>query len=73
MGMRGQFFQLKYGDSEQAVETRPTIGYNVEEIHFGRLVMTLWDLGGQNKLRGLWSEYYGMLTANAMSKKSFKK
>ena len=49
---------MKYEDVED-IDTKPTIGYNVEEIRFGKMVMTMWDLGGQQKLRGLWSEYYG--------------
>ena len=48
--------QLKLGEN---INTIPTIGFNVEEIVFENLTMTVWDVGGQEKLRTLWRHYYG--------------
>ena len=31
----------------------------MEEIVFENLRMTVWDVGGQEKLRALWRHYYG--------------
>ena len=38
--------------------TIPTIGFNVEEVNYKNLSMTMWDVGGQDKIRRLWSHYY---------------
>merc|ERR1719445_346148 len=40
------------------VPTIPTIGFNVETLEFKNVKITLWDVGGQNKLRPLWKHYY---------------
>ncbi|KAM9968299.1 hypothetical protein ACTFIW_002737 [Dictyostelium discoideum] len=48
-------FKLKLGD---VVLTIPTIGFNVETIEYKNLSMTVWDVGGQNKIRALWKHYY---------------
>ena len=48
--------QLKLGEN---ISTIPTIGFNVEEIVFENLTMTVWDVGGQEKIRALWRHYYG--------------
>lgn len=36
----------------------PTIGFNVESLEYENLVVTLWDVGGQQKFRPLWKHYY---------------
>jgi len=36
----------------------PTVGQNVSHIHFPDLTLKLWDIGGQDSLRRLWSSYY---------------
>ena len=41
-------YKLKIGEN---VCTIPTIGFNVEEIVFQNLNMTVWDVGGQKMLR----------------------
>lgn len=38
--------------------TIPTIGFNVEHIEYKNLTMTIWDVGGQSKIRSLWKHYY---------------
>ena len=35
----------------EVVTTIPTIGFNVEEIQFHNLSMTVWDVGGQKVVR----------------------
>jgi small GTP-binding protein len=48
-------YQLKLGE---VVQTVPTIGFNVEEVTYKTLNMTVWDVGGQEKLRPLWRHYF---------------
>lgn len=48
-------YQLKMGE---AVKTIPTIGFNVETLDFQGLSLTVWDVGGQDKIRVLWKHYY---------------
>jgi len=47
--------KLKQGEF---VVTIPTIGFNVETLEFKNVKITLWDVGGQHKLRPLWKHYY---------------
>ncbi|KFP81237.1 ADP-ribosylation factor-like 11, partial [Acanthisitta chloris] len=48
-------YKLKRG---QAVETCPTVGFNVESLHTPCGVsFTLWDVGGQDSLRASWPDY----------------
>jgi len=42
----------------ELVTTIPTIGFNVEKIEYKNLKMTMWDIGGQDRLRTLWKHYY---------------
>ncbi|XP_069826095.1 ADP-ribosylation factor-like protein 11 [Dendropsophus ebraccatus] len=42
----------------QTVETFPTVGFNVESLEIAKNVfVTVWDVGGQDKLRSNWKEY----------------
>ena len=41
-------YKLKLND---VVTTIPTIGFNVEEVQFQNLSMTIWDIGGQKTIR----------------------
>jgi len=34
------------------------VGFNVEHIEYKKLQMTMWDVGGQDKIRRLWRHYY---------------
>ncbi|KAM4700206.1 ADP-ribosylation factor-like protein 11 [Discoglossus pictus] len=44
--------------SNQTVETFPTVGFNVESLEMAKNVfVTIWDVGGQDKLRSNWKEY----------------
>lgn len=48
-------YKLKSG---QAVETCPTVGFNVESLQTPCGVsFTLWDIGGQGSLRASWPDY----------------
>lgn len=42
----------------EAFTTVPTIGFNVETLVYKNLNMTIWDVGGQTKIRPLWRHYY---------------
>jgi small GTP-binding protein len=53
-------YKLKLGD---VVKTVPTIGFNVESINYKNLDLTIWDLGGQDKIRPLWRHYYQGVSA----------
>jgi len=48
-------YQLKMGET---VKTIPTIGFNVETLEYKGLNFTVWDVGGQDKIRVLWKHYY---------------
>ena len=39
------------------VTTIPTIGFNVEVVNYKNVNFTVWDLGGQDKIRKLWKHY----------------
>jgi small GTP-binding protein len=40
------------------VTTIPTIGFNVETVEYKKINFTVWDVGGQDKIRPLWRHYY---------------
>jgi ADP-ribosylation factor 1/2 len=40
------------------MDTIPTIGFNVETVTYKNLSFTVWDIGGQDKIRPLWRHYY---------------
>merc|ERR1711953_952324 len=48
-------YKLKLGD---VVTTIPTIGFNVETVEYKNISFTVWDVGGQDKIRPLWRHYY---------------
>mmetsp|Transcript_9835 Transcript_9835/g.17826 ORF Transcript_9835/g.17826 Transcript_9835/m.17826 type:complete len:524 (+) Transcript_9835:44-1615(+) len=48
-------YQLKLGE---AVTTMPTIGFNVETIEMRGAALTMWDLGGRDRIRPLWRHYF---------------
>ncbi|KAG2379144.1 hypothetical protein C9374_007782 [Naegleria lovaniensis] len=43
---------------DEDVTTIPTIGFNVETVQYRNVRMTIFDLGGQYKIRQLWRHYY---------------
>jgi small GTP-binding protein len=42
----------------ERIQAIPTIGFNVEELTYRNLQLTVWDVGGQSKIRALWKHYY---------------
>ncbi|XP_069174925.1 uncharacterized protein [Procambarus clarkii] len=54
-GKTSILFKLK---QDEFVSTIPTIGFNVETIEYKNFKFTVWDVGGQPKLRPLWRHYY---------------
>ncbi|XP_064623320.1 ADP-ribosylation factor 1-like [Lineus longissimus] len=49
-------YKLKLNET---VSTLPTIGFNVEEVTPCKGVsFTVWDVGGQERIRQLWRHYY---------------
>jgi len=42
----------------ECISSVPTVGFNVEHIVYKKLDMTMWDVGGQDKIRRLWNHYY---------------
>ncbi|EPB71735.1 ADP-ribosylation factor family protein [Ancylostoma ceylanicum] len=48
-------YKLKLGE---VVTTIPTIGFNVETVNYRNLSFTVWDVGGQERIRVLWKYYF---------------
>ena len=53
-------YKFKYDSVERTI---PTIGFNVEQINYKNINFTVWDIGGQDKLRPLWKHYYSGVNA----------
>ncbi len=54
-GKSSLLYRLKLGE---VITTIPTIGFNVECVKFANITFTVWDIGGQDKLRRLWHHYF---------------
>ena len=48
-------YKLKLGETTVTI---PTIGFNVETVEYKNLTFTMWDVGGQKLIRGLWHHYF---------------
>jgi len=48
-------YKLKLGE---VITTIPTIGFNVETVEYKNITFTVWDVGGQDKIRPLWRHYF---------------
>ena len=48
-------YKLSLGE---VIVTQPTIGSNVEEVNHSNIKLQVWDIGGQENLRGNWDVYY---------------
>ena len=53
-GKTSLLYYLKNGSS---LATVPTVGFNVEKINVGPIALKMWDVGGQNVVRELWTHY----------------
>ena len=54
-------YKLKLGEVIQSVPTIGQIiikGFNVESVEYKNIKFTVWDVGGQDKIRQLWRHYY---------------
>jgi len=54
-GKTTTLYKLKLGE---IVTTIPTIGFNVETVAYKNVSLTVWDVGGRDKIRPLWRHYY---------------
>eukprot|EP00164_Ancoracysta_twista_P001540 GFYU01002020.1.p1 GENE.GFYU01002020.1~~GFYU01002020.1.p1 ORF type:complete len:184 (+),score=58.10 GFYU01002020.1:130-681(+) len=48
-------YRLKLGEVQVTI---PTIGFNVETVSYKNVSFTMFDIGGQTKLRPLWRHYF---------------
>eukprot|EP00927_Polykrikos_kofoidii_P018071 TRINITY_DN18300_c0_g1_i1.p1 TRINITY_DN18300_c0_g1~~TRINITY_DN18300_c0_g1_i1.p1 ORF type:complete len:206 (+),score=31.88 TRINITY_DN18300_c0_g1_i1:256-873(+) len=48
-------YKFKLGD---VIHTVPTVGFNVESIEYRNIKFTVWDIGGQDRIRPLWRHYF---------------
>merc|ERR1712159_467113 len=55
MGKTSILYKIKL---DETVHTIPTIGFNVETVEYKNISFTVWDVGGQDKIRKLWRYYY---------------
>jgi len=53
-GKTSLLYKLKL---DKDITTVPTIGFNLEQIKKENMTITIWDMGGQKKLRNLWKHY----------------
>jgi ADP-ribosylation factor protein 1 len=54
-GKTTALYKLKLNEVVSAI---PTIGFNVEEVSFRNTKLTMWDVGGQGRIRSLWRHYF---------------
>ena len=54
-GKTSILYRLHLGE---VIDTNPTVGSNVEEVVHRNVRFQVWDLGGQAKLRRVWTTYY---------------
>ena len=56
LGKTTVLYKIKLNEN---VLTIPTIGFNVETVQPVKgLTFTVWDIGGQEKIRRLWQVYF---------------
>eukprot|EP00736_Rhodelphis_marinus_P010213 Rmarinus@m.3781 len=53
-------YKLRLGE---VVNTIPTIGFNVESVQYKNVNLTVWDIGGQDRIRSLWRHYFANMSA----------
>ncbi|XP_075923843.1 ADP-ribosylation factor 6-like [Petromyzon marinus] len=51
-------YKLKSGKGVATKSTVPTVGFNVETVSYKSASFSVWDVGGQHKIRSLWRHYY---------------
>jgi len=55
VGKTKLLYRFKLGE---VITTIPTIGFNVETVEFANTAITMWEVGGNEKIRLLWRHYY---------------
>jgi len=45
-------------ETDEDIQTIPTIGFNVETLQYKNIKFQVWDLGGQTSIRPYWRCYY---------------
>ena len=58
LGAEGKTSILYQMKMDELVKTIPTTGFNVDQVDYKELRFTIWDIGGQDKIRILWKHYY---------------
>ena len=53
-GKTTMLYKMKLGE---VIATIPTIGFNVETVETKNMSLTMWDVGGPDKIRPLWRHY----------------
>ncbi|KAH9208057.1 P-loop containing nucleoside triphosphate hydrolase protein, partial [Leptodontidium sp. 2 PMI_412] len=43
--------------NEFALDSIPTVGFNIKSIRKGKMTMRCWDMGGQPRFRSMWQRY----------------
>ncbi len=59
-GKTSILYKLKLNED---ITTIPTIGFNVESVNYKNIQMTIWDVGGQYRIRKLWEYYFNNTNA----------
>ena len=57
------FFIITYSDNDNNDNADDNLfitiaGFNVETVEYKNISFTVWDVGGQDKIRPLWRHYY---------------
>ncbi|RYH05223.1 hypothetical protein EON65_45295 [archaeon] len=47
-----------YHHTHPSIPSFPHSGFNVETVEYKNISFTVWDVGGQDKIRPLWRHYY---------------
>jgi ADP-ribosylation factor protein 1 len=55
IGMLGTLYPVYLAP---AVADSPCLGFNVETVEYKNIQFTVWDVGGQDKIRPLWRHYF---------------
>lgn len=42
----------------ESFSSMPRTGFNVETVEYKNISFTVWDVGGQDKIRPLWRHYF---------------
>lgn len=50
--------QKRYFNFSHAVLFVYDLGFNVETVEYKNISFTVWDVGGQDKIRPLWRHYF---------------